>query len=212
MDCSLPGLLVPHHLPKLAQVHVHCIHDVIHILWHSILLPLIFPSIRPFSIESSVCIRWPKYCSFSFSISPSKEYSGLISFKIDWFDLLVVQGTLRNLLQHHSSKASVLQCSTFFASFSNVPTFSHMPCVTVCSSSTGFPLPPYLWPCISFPLPFSLCGSHCITWFLVVANFTWVKQWKVFYLMIRNTIFEHILLLPGTHSQDWRIYLISPFP
>ena len=158
----------------------HCIRDVIHILWHPLLLPLIFPSIRPFSNESSVCIRWPKYCSFSFSISPSKEYSGLISFRIDWFDLLAVQGTLRSLLQHHSSKASVLQCSTFFASFSNAPTFSHMPCVTVCSSSTGFPLPPCLWPCISFHLPFSLCGSHCITWFLLVANFTWVKKWKVF--------------------------------
>ena len=97
-------------------------------------------------------------------------------------------------------------------SFSNVPTFSHMPCATVCSSSTGFPLPPCLWPCISFPLPFSLCGSHCITWFPVVTNFTWVKKWNVFYLMIGNTILEHVLLLPGKHSQDWRIYLTSPFP
>ena len=73
-----------------------------------LLQPLIFPSIRVFSNESVLCIRWPKYWSFSFSISPSNEYSGLISFRIDWFDLLSVQGTLKRLLQHHSSKASVL--------------------------------------------------------------------------------------------------------
>ena len=79
-----------------------------------LLLPSIFPSIRIFSKESILCIRWPKYWSFSFSISPSNEYSGLISFWIDWFDLLAVQGTLKNLLQHHSSKALILRCSAFF--------------------------------------------------------------------------------------------------
>ena len=79
-----------------------------------LLLPLIFPSIRVFSNESALCIRWPKYWSCSFSISPSNEYSGLISFRMDWLDLLAVQGTLKSLLQHHSSKASVLQCSAFF--------------------------------------------------------------------------------------------------
>ena len=78
-----------------------------------LLLPSIFPSIRVFSDESVLHTRWPKYWSFSFSISPSNKYSGLISFRIDWFDLLAVQGTLKNLLQHHSSKASVLWCSTF---------------------------------------------------------------------------------------------------
>ena len=78
------------------------------------LLPLIFPSIRVFSNESALCIRWPKYWSFSFSISPSNEYSALISFRIDWLDLLAVQGTLKNLLQHHSSNASILWCSAFF--------------------------------------------------------------------------------------------------
>ena len=77
-------------------------------------LPSIFPSIRVFSNESVLHIRWPKYWSFSFSISPSKEYSGLISFRIDWLDLLAVQGTLKSLLQHHSSKASILRCSAFF--------------------------------------------------------------------------------------------------
>ena len=74
----------------------------------------IFPSIRVFSNESVLCIRWPKYWSFSFNISPSNEYSGLISFRMDWLDLLAVQGTLKGLLQYHSSKASVFQCSTFF--------------------------------------------------------------------------------------------------
>ena len=79
-----------------------------------LLLPSIFPSIRIFSNESVLRIRWPKYWSFSFSISPSNEHSGLISFRIDWLDLLAVQGTLKSLLQHHSSKASILQCSSFF--------------------------------------------------------------------------------------------------
>ena len=78
-----------------------------------LLLPAIRPSIRVFSNESVLCIRWPKYWSFSFSISPSEEYSGLISFRIDWFDLLSVQGTLKSLLQHHHSKASILRCSAF---------------------------------------------------------------------------------------------------
>ena len=86
-----------------------------HVLCHPLLLlPSIFPSIRVFSNESVLHIRWPKYWSFSFSISPSNEYSGLISFRIDWLDLLVVQGTLKSLLQHYSSKASILQCSAFF--------------------------------------------------------------------------------------------------
>ena len=78
-----------------------------------LLLPSIFPSIRVFAKESVLCIRWSKYWSFSFSISPSNEYSGLISFKMDWFDLFAVQGTLKSLLQHHSSKASILWCSVF---------------------------------------------------------------------------------------------------
>ena len=85
------------------------------ILCHALLLlSSIFPSIRVFSKESVLCIRWLRYRSFSFSISPSNEYSGLISFRIEWFDLLAVQGTLESLLQHHSSKASILRCSAFF--------------------------------------------------------------------------------------------------
>ena len=85
------------------------------ILCHPLLLlPSIFPSIRVFSSESTLHIRWPKYWSFSFNINPSNEHSGLISFRMDWLDLLAVQGTLKSLLQHHSSKASILHCSAFF--------------------------------------------------------------------------------------------------
>ena len=103
--CSTPGLPVHH------QPHVHRIGDAIqpsHPLCPLLLPPSIFPSIRVFSSESALCIRWPKYWNFSFSISPSNESSGLISFRMDWFDLLAVQGTLKSLLQHQSSKASVL--------------------------------------------------------------------------------------------------------
>ena len=82
--------------------------------WLLLLLPSVFPSIMVFSYESALCIRWPKYWSCSFSISPSNEYSGLISFRMDWLDLLAVQGTLKSLLQHHSSKASILRHSAFF--------------------------------------------------------------------------------------------------
>ena len=84
------------------------------ILCHPLLLPSIFPSIRVFSNESALRIRWPKYWSFSFNISPSNEYSGLISFRMEWLDLLAVQGTLKSLLQHHRSKASILWCSALF--------------------------------------------------------------------------------------------------
>ena len=93
------------------------------ILCHRLLLlPSIFPSIRVFSNESILCIRWPKYWSFNFSISPPNEYSGLISFRVVWLDLLAFQGTLKSLLQHHSSKASILQCSAFFIIHSHIHT------------------------------------------------------------------------------------------
>ena len=117
MDCSTPGFPVLHHLPELLKLmSIESVMPSNHlILLHPLLLPpSIFLSIRVFSNESAPCIRWPKYWSFSFGISPSNEYSGLISFMMDWFDLLAGQGTLKNLLQHHSLKASVLQCSAFF--------------------------------------------------------------------------------------------------
>ena len=115
----MPGFPVPDHLPEFAQVHVHWIDDAIqspHPLYPLLLLPSNFPSIRVFSNESAIHIRWPKRwtLSLSFSISPSKEYSGLISFKIDWFDFLAFQWILKGLLQHHSPKASIFQCPAFF--------------------------------------------------------------------------------------------------
>ena len=117
MDCSTPGFRGHHQLPKLAQTHVHRVSDAIqppHSLSSPFFLPSVFPSIRDFSNELALCIRWPKYWTFSFSISPSNEYSGLISFRMDWFELLAVQGTLISHLQHHSSKASFLWHSAFF--------------------------------------------------------------------------------------------------
>ena len=106
-----------HQLPEPTQTHVHRVSDAIqpsHPLLSPLLPPSMSPSIRVFSNESLLLIRLTKYFSFSFSISPSNEYSGLISFRMDWLDLLAVQGTLKSLLQHHSSKASVLWCSAFF--------------------------------------------------------------------------------------------------
>ena len=117
MNCSTPGLPVHHQLPEFTQIHVHRVSDAIqpsHPLAPLLLLPPIPPSIRVFSNESILRMRWPNYWSFSFSISPSNEHPGLISFRMDWLDLLAVQGTLKSLLQHHSSKASNLWHSAFF--------------------------------------------------------------------------------------------------
>ena len=117
MNRSTPGLPVHHQLLEFTQIHVHRVSDAIqpsHPLSALLLLPPIPPSIRVFSNESTLRMRWPKYWSFSCSIIPSKEIPGLISFRMDWLDLLAVQGALKSLLQHHSSKASVLQCSAFF--------------------------------------------------------------------------------------------------
>ena len=115
MNCT-PGLPVPHHLPEFAQVHIHWIGDAIqlsHPLTPSSLLS-VFPSIRVFFKKSAVHIRWPKYWSFTFSINPSNEYSVLVFFKIDYFDLLAFQGTLKSFPQHHSLKVSILWHSAFF--------------------------------------------------------------------------------------------------
>ena len=115
MDCSTPGFRVHHQFPEPIQTHIHRIGDVSnHLNLCFPLLPSVFPSIRVFSNESVLYIRCPKYWNFSFSISPSNEYSGLISFRMDWLDLLAVQGTVKSLLQHHSSKASILLSWAFF--------------------------------------------------------------------------------------------------
>ena len=117
VDFSSPGFPVPYHLPEFAQVLVHWINDAIQpsrALSPSSRSAFYFSQRQVFSNESALCIRYPKYWSFTFNISPSSEYSGLISFRIDWFDLLAVQGTLKSLLQNHSLKASILQRSAFF--------------------------------------------------------------------------------------------------
>ena len=116
MDCSTPGLPGHHQLPEFTQLmSIESVMPSNHLILCRplLLLPSIFPSIRVFSSESVLCIRWPKYWSFSFNISPSNEHPGLI-FRMDWLDLLAVQGTLQSLLQHHSSKASILWRSAFF--------------------------------------------------------------------------------------------------
>ena len=118
MDCSTPGFPVLHHLPRSLPkfMSIESVMSSNHLILCCPLffLPSIFPSIRVFSNESVLHIRWPKYWNFSFSISLSNEHPGLISFRMDWLDLLAVQGTLKSLLQHHSSKASILQCLAFF--------------------------------------------------------------------------------------------------
>ena len=117
MNCSTPGLPVHHQLPDFTQTHVHRVSDAIqpsHPLSSSS-PPALNPSQHhSFYNESTLCMRWPKYWSFSLSISPSNKHPGLIPFRMDWLDLLAVQGTLKSLLQHHSSKASILPCSAFF--------------------------------------------------------------------------------------------------
>jgi len=112
MNCSTPGLPVHHQLLEFTQTHVHRVSHLI-LCRPLLLLPPIPPSIRVFSNESTLHMRWPKYWSFSFSIIPPKEIPGLISFRMDWLALLAVQGTLKSLLQHHTSKASILRRSAF---------------------------------------------------------------------------------------------------
>ena len=117
VDCSTPGFPDLHYLPGLLKfMSIQSVMPSNHLILCRplLLLPSIFPSIRVFSNEYALCVKWPKYWSFSFSISPPNEYAGLISFRIDWLDLLAVQGTLKSLLQHHNSKASILRCSAFF--------------------------------------------------------------------------------------------------
>ena len=121
MNHSTPGLPVHYQFPESTQTHVHWVHwwlvmpsNNLILCCPLLLLPSIFPSIRVFSNESALRIRWPNYWSFSLNISPSNEHPGLISFRMDWLDLLAVQGTLKSLLQHHSSKASTVWQSAFF--------------------------------------------------------------------------------------------------
>ena len=148
MDCSTPGFPVLHYLPESVETRIHWVSDAIQLPNHLILchpfllLSLIFPSIRVFSNESILCIRWPKYWSFSFSISSSNEYSGLISFRIDFFYLFVVQGILKNLLQH-SLKATILPGSVFFYGSTLTSVHDHwknhsFDCLDLCWQNSAF--------------------------------------------------------------------------
>ena len=126
MNCSMPGFPVHHYLLELAQTHVHWVSDAIkssHPLSSLSVLPSVFPSIRVCSSESALHIKWAKYWSFSISISPSHEYSMMISFGMDWLDLLAIQGTLKRLLQRYSLKTSILWCSPFLMVQSHIHTW-----------------------------------------------------------------------------------------
>ena len=128
MGCSTPGFPVHHQFPELAQTCVHRVSDAIqppHPLLSTSLPALYLSQHEDLSNESALCIRWPKCWSFNFNISPSNEHPGLVSFRMDWLDLLAVQGTLKSLLQHHSSKASILRHSAFF-----IVQLSHL-CMTI---------------------------------------------------------------------------------
>ena len=143
MDCSMPGFFALYYLPEFSQTHFHWVDDAIqlsHPLSLLLLLPSVFLKIRAFPSESALIIRWPKYCSFSFTISSANEYSGLISIRIDLLDLLALQGTLKSLLQYHSSKPSILQCSaptsgptfTFVHGYRKIHSFD---CMDFCQQS-----------------------------------------------------------------------------
>ena len=155
------------------------------ILCHPLLLrPSVFPSIRVFSTKSVLCIRWPKYSSFSFSISPSNEYSGLISFRRDWLDLLAIQGTLKSLLQHQSSKASILRHSAFFivqlsCSSCLLPTHH---CSLHLVWGRGTILFCFIWICEKAPAPF-IAKDHCYSlkhclWYKSSAEYAWIFFWS----------------------------------
>ena len=145
MDCNTPGSPVRYHLPDLLKLKsIESMMPYSHLIFCRplLLLPSILPSIRVFSKEWALHIRWPKY--WSFSVSPFNEYSGLISFRLDWLDLLAVQGTLKSLLQYHTSKATILQCSTFFIvqlSHSYMTTGKTMEFSTVCCDPYSQRLP-----------------------------------------------------------------------
>ena len=165
MNRSTPGLPVHHQLPESTQTHVYWVSNAIQPS-HPLLLHSIFPSIRVFSNESALRIRWPKYWSFSFTISPSNEHPGLIFFRMDWLDLLAVQGSLKSLRQHHTSKPSIIWRLAFF-----IVQLSH-PCMT-----TGKTIALTRWTFVGkvMSLLFNMLSRLVITFFclqfLMVKNF-----------------------------------------
>ena len=185
MDCSTPGFPVHHQLLELTQTHVHWVGDTIQPSH-----PLSSPSPPAFNLsqhlffpnESVLCIRWPKYLSVNLSISPSNEYSWLISFRMDWLDFLAVQGTLKSLLQHHSSKASILWCSAFFMVQLTHPYVTTGKTIDLTAAAAKFL---QLCPTLCDPIDGSPTGSpvpgilqaRTLEW--VAISFSNVWKWKV---------------------------------
>ena len=153
MDCSMPDFPALHLIPELAQIHIHWVDDAIQPSHPLLFLFSIFPSIRVFFNESVLCRSWPKYWSFNFSLSHSNEYSGLISFRTDWFDLLDVQGTLKSFLQHDSSEASILRLSAFFTVQLSYPYSSVQFSLSVVSDSLWLHEPQHTRPPCPSPTP-----------------------------------------------------------
>ena len=199
MDCSTPGFPVLHYLLEFAQTHVHWVGDAIQ-LSHPLpplLLPSIFPSIRVSSSELALRIRWPNFWSFSFSVRPSNEYSRLISFRIDWFDLLAGQETLKSLLQHHNWKASIPWCLLsllygptliFMQDYWKNHSFDYpgfcWPSIQVCYSNSNM-----LWE--NFSLAWKLLS---IWWFLLLSPF------QQFFFIFQHIFFGfHFPLLYGLY-------------
>ena len=199
MDCSMWVLPVYFQPPDFTQTHVHWIGDAInHLTLYCPLLlpPSIFPSIRLFSNESVLRIRWPAYWSFSFSISPSNEYSGLISFRMDWLYLLVVQGTLKRTLQHNSSKVSILQCLAFF-----IVQLSH-PYITI---GKTIPLSRWIFVGKAMSLLFNMLSMLVIT-FLPRSKrllISWLQSPSAVILEPRKIKLPLFLLFPHLFAMKW---------
>ena len=190
MDCSTLGFRVHHHLPEFAQVHVHWLSDAIYLILclHLPLLPSIFPSIRVFSNEWTLHIRWPKH--WSFSISPSTEYSGLISFRIDWCDFLAVQEALKSLLQHHNSKASILWCSALWSnSQTDVLISLNKMCADMWLTSWQCLLTNYVF-IIIFSMFQKILTPDCFIFWKLTLQALFMMKSFIFYLKLHTRILE----------------------
>ena len=168
MNCRMPGLPVHHQLPEFAQLtSIESVMPSSNLILCCplLLLPSIPPSIRVFSNESTLRMRCPKYWSFSFSIIPSKEHPGLISFRMDWLDLLAGQGTLKSLLQHHSSKASILRCSAFFTVQLSYPYMTTGKTIALTKWTFVGKVMSLFWICYLGWSKFHGCNHH-LQWFL----------------------------------------------
>ena len=227
MNCSTPGFPVHHQLLEFTQLtSIESVMPSSHLILCRplLLLPSVFPRIRVFSSESALHIRWPRYWTFSFSISTSNEYSGLISFRIDWFDILAVQGTLKSLLQHHISKVSILQHSAFFTVQLSHPYTTTGKTIALTrwtfvgkvmsllfnmlSRLVVIPMAIYLsismYVCLSFPCEVQLkklinvCINKVLPWSkakLILFTNDWRQKWSCTVILILVILFSFILVL-----------------